>query len=248
MGRGRVQLKRIENKINRQVTFSKRRTGLLKKAHEISVLCEADVALIIFSPKGKLFQYSTESDMERILQRYEQCSSAERELALTDPKSQGSCSLQYNKLKAKIDVVQRNQRHLMGEEIDYLSFKELHNLEQQLHTSLKHIRSRKNQLMFDSISELKRKVKQLKEKEVVAQQPHRELQKEGQNLLSLPLPSLNIGSDSYQARGTGGDEEGAQPYPQTSAVMPHWMIRHVNQQKREQPILASQQFLMSMHA
>ena len=59
MGRGRVQLKRIENKINRQVTFSKRRTGLLKKAHEISVLCDAEVALIVFSHKGKLFEYST---------------------------------------------------------------------------------------------------------------------------------------------------------------------------------------------
>ncbi|KAL5725755.1 hypothetical protein ACHQM5_008866 [Ranunculus cassubicifolius] len=49
MGRGRVQLKRIENKISRQVTFSKRRSGLLKKAHEISVLCDADVALIVIS-------------------------------------------------------------------------------------------------------------------------------------------------------------------------------------------------------
>ncbi|KAD0903818.1 hypothetical protein E3N88_43573 [Mikania micrantha] len=63
MGRGRVQLKRIENKISRQVTFSKRRTGLLKKAHEISVLCDADVALIVFSTKGKLFEYSTHSRM-----------------------------------------------------------------------------------------------------------------------------------------------------------------------------------------
>ncbi|KAB1211426.1 Agamous-like MADS-box protein AGL8 [Morella rubra] len=61
MGRGRVQLKRIENKISRQVTFSKRRTGLLKKAHEISVLCDAEVALIVFSTKGKLFEYSSES-------------------------------------------------------------------------------------------------------------------------------------------------------------------------------------------
>ncbi|CAA7030869.1 unnamed protein product [Microthlaspi erraticum] len=61
MGRGRVQLKRIENKINRQVTFSKRRSGLLKKAHEISVLCDAEVALIVFSSKGKLFEYSTDS-------------------------------------------------------------------------------------------------------------------------------------------------------------------------------------------
>nr|AXY87492.1 MADS-box protein-like protein [Cymbidium goeringii] len=61
MGRGRVQLKRIENKINRQVTFSKRRSGLLKKAHELSILCDAEVALIIFSTKGKLYEYSTDS-------------------------------------------------------------------------------------------------------------------------------------------------------------------------------------------
>ena len=56
-----MQLKRIENKINMQVTFSKRRSGLLKKAHEISVLCDAEVALIVFSTKGKLFEYSTDS-------------------------------------------------------------------------------------------------------------------------------------------------------------------------------------------
>ena len=61
MGRGKVQLKRIENKINRQVTFSKRRSGLLKKAHEISVLCDAEVALIVFSTKGKLSEFSTDS-------------------------------------------------------------------------------------------------------------------------------------------------------------------------------------------
>lgn len=59
MGRGRVQLKRIENKTSQQVTFFKRRTGLLKKANEISVLCDAQVALIMFSTKGKLFEYSS---------------------------------------------------------------------------------------------------------------------------------------------------------------------------------------------
>ena len=57
MGRGRVELKRIENKINRQVTFSKRKTGLLKKAKELSVLCDAEVAPVIFSPRGKLFTF-----------------------------------------------------------------------------------------------------------------------------------------------------------------------------------------------
>jgi MADS-box transcription factor len=59
MGRGRVVLERIENKINRQVTFSKRRNGLLKKAFELSVLCEAEVALIIFSNRGKLSEFGS---------------------------------------------------------------------------------------------------------------------------------------------------------------------------------------------
>jgi len=61
MGRGRVELKRIENKINRQVTFAKRRNGLLKKAYELSVLCDAEVALIIFSNSGKLFEFCSSS-------------------------------------------------------------------------------------------------------------------------------------------------------------------------------------------
>lgn len=59
MGRGRVELKRIENKINRQVTFSKRRNGLLKKAYELSVLCDAEIALIIFSSLGKLSEFAS---------------------------------------------------------------------------------------------------------------------------------------------------------------------------------------------
>ena len=61
MGRGKVVLKRIENKINRQVTFSKRRNGLLKKAYELSVLCDAEVALIIFSNRGKLYEFCSGS-------------------------------------------------------------------------------------------------------------------------------------------------------------------------------------------
>ncbi|GFZ06913.1 AGAMOUS-like 14 [Actinidia rufa] len=58
MVRGKTEMKRIENTTSRQVTFSKRRGGLLKKAFELSVLCDAEVALIIFSPKGKLYEFS----------------------------------------------------------------------------------------------------------------------------------------------------------------------------------------------
>ncbi|KAH9732955.1 MADS-box protein SOC1 [Citrus sinensis] len=52
-------MRRIENATSRQVTFSKRRNGLLKKAFELSVLCDAEVAVIIFSPRGKLSEFAS---------------------------------------------------------------------------------------------------------------------------------------------------------------------------------------------
>ena len=57
-GKGKTEIKRIENTTNRQVTFCKRRNGLLKKAYELSVLCDAEVALIVFSSRGRLYEYS----------------------------------------------------------------------------------------------------------------------------------------------------------------------------------------------
>ncbi|RWV81941.1 hypothetical protein GW17_00056594 [Ensete ventricosum] len=59
MVRGKTQMKRIENATSRQVTFSKRRNGLLKKAFELSVLCDAEIALIIFSARGKLYEFAS---------------------------------------------------------------------------------------------------------------------------------------------------------------------------------------------
>ena len=59
MARGKVQLKRIENPVHRQVTFCKRRAGLLKKAKELSVLCDADIGVFIFSAQGKLYELAT---------------------------------------------------------------------------------------------------------------------------------------------------------------------------------------------
>ncbi|KAJ0025601.1 hypothetical protein Pint_07453 [Pistacia integerrima] len=58
MGRGKTKIKRIENRRNSQVSFCKRRNGLKKKANELSILCEAEVGLIVFSSRGRLFEYS----------------------------------------------------------------------------------------------------------------------------------------------------------------------------------------------
>ncbi|KAJ0010994.1 hypothetical protein Pint_33488 [Pistacia integerrima] len=59
MGRGKIVIRRIDNSTSRQVTFSKRRNGLLKKARELSILCDAEVGLIIFSSTSKLYEYSS---------------------------------------------------------------------------------------------------------------------------------------------------------------------------------------------
>ncbi|KAM3251223.1 floral homeotic protein AGAM isoform X3 [Capsicum annuum] len=66
LGRGKIEIKRIENTTNRQVTFCKRRNGLLKKAYELSVLCDAEVALIVFSSRGRLYEYANNSDVAEI--------------------------------------------------------------------------------------------------------------------------------------------------------------------------------------
>ncbi|XP_012080419.1 agamous-like MADS-box protein MADS2 isoform X2 [Jatropha curcas] len=153
MGRGKVELKRIENKINRQVTFAKRRNGLLKKAYELSVLCDAEVALIIFSNRGKLYEFCSSSSMVRTLEKYHKCSYDALEANIPGHESQGNYQ-EYLKLKARVEVLQRSQGNLLGEDLGLLNTKELEQLEHQLETSLKQIRSKKTQSMLDQLSDL----------------------------------------------------------------------------------------------
>lgn len=258
MGRGRVQLKRIENKINRQVTFSKRRTGLLKKAHEISILCDADVALIVFSTKGKLFQYATGSCMEKILERYERYSYAERQLITPDPESHLSWTLEHAKLKARVEILQKNQRNYMGEELDTLSLKELQTLEHQLDSALKQIRSKKNQLMYESISQLQKKDKALQEQNKSLSKEVKEKEKEKEKTMTQQaqwdnqnqdinsssylmsdqaLPSLNIGMNYQTESGSSSVENEAIQQQNrnntTIALMPSWMLRHLPDHYKE---------------
>ncbi|KAJ3695790.1 hypothetical protein LUZ60_001167 [Juncus effusus] len=69
MGRVKVAIKKIDNITTRQVTFSKRRSGLIKKAYELAILCDIDIALIMFSPSGKLSHFSGRKRIEDVLMR-----------------------------------------------------------------------------------------------------------------------------------------------------------------------------------
>ncbi|PHU23943.1 Agamous-like MADS-box protein AGL8 -like protein [Capsicum chinense] len=184
--------------------------------------------------------------MERILERYERYSYAERQLNATDVETPGSWTLEHAKLKARLEVLQRNQRHYAGEDLDSLSMKELQNLEQQLDSALKHIRSRKNQLMHESISELQKKdkalqeqnnnlSKQMKEREKQLAQQHTPWEQQNHDHLNsssfgLPQPfNNNHLGEVYPTAGDNGEVEGSsRQQQQNAAVMPPWMLRHLN--------------------
>ncbi|URD86370.1 hypothetical protein MUK42_27163 [Musa troglodytarum] len=160
MGRGRVELRRIENKINRQVTFSKRRSGLLKKAYELSILCDAEVALIIFSSRGRLFEFCSSSSLLKTIEKYRRCSYNASEAMVSSNETQNTYQ-EYLKMKTQVDYLQRSQRNFLGEDLDALNIKELDQLENQIEMSLRHIRSTKTQVIIDQLTDLKYKLEEV---------------------------------------------------------------------------------------
>jgi hypothetical protein len=68
-GRRKIEMKKMSNQSNLQVTFSKRRSGIFKKASELSTLCGVDLALVVFSPSGKPFSFGHPS-VDTVVDRY----------------------------------------------------------------------------------------------------------------------------------------------------------------------------------
>ncbi|KAB2088758.1 hypothetical protein ES319_A03G020200v1 [Gossypium barbadense] len=157
MVRGKTQMKRIENAASRQVTFSKRRNGLLKKAFELSVLCDAEVALIIFSPRGKLYEFSS-SSMSKTIERYEKREKdnigINNKLAAVDQNTQ-NVKEDAQSMAKKIELLEISKQKLLGKGLEPCSLNELNQLETNLEQSLSRIRERKNLLFRQQIEKLK---------------------------------------------------------------------------------------------
>ncbi|KAI3850624.1 hypothetical protein MKW92_016949 [Papaver armeniacum] len=172
MVRGKTEMRRIENATSRQVTFSKGRNGLLKKDFELSVLCEAEVALIVFSPRGKLYEFSSITSMRKTIERYRKYNKNVQVNYNSNNKAieqQNSQQLKYEaaNLTKKIENLEASKRKLMGEGLESCSINELQTAENQLEKSLLNIRARKNQLYREKIEQLKQKEKQLLEENEV---------------------------------------------------------------------------------
>nr|GMD97204.1 agamous-like MADS-box protein AGL19 [Ipomoea batatas] len=170
MVRGKTELKRIENATSRQVSFSKRRRGLLKKAFELSVLCDSEITLIVFSPTGKLYEFSSSSCTNKTIERY--MNSAKN---LGQYKKSSETSLQHEKedaaaMSKRVEVLEQSKRKLLGEGLDSCSIDDLYQIQEQLAISLRNIRARKSLLC-------KQQIDRLREKEKILEEENAELKK-----------------------------------------------------------------------
>ncbi|RZC03484.1 MADS-box protein SVP isoform B, partial [Glycine soja] len=160
MTRKRIQIKKIDNISSRQVTFSKRRKGLFKKAQELSTLCDADIALIVFSATSKLFEYAS-SSMHQVIERHDRYSAIHR---LDRPSIELQIESDSNNiLRKKVEDKTRELRQMNGEDLQGLTLQELQKLEEHLKRSLTNVSKVKDAKFMQEISTFKRKGVELME-------------------------------------------------------------------------------------
>uniref|UniRef100_A0AB38ZF25 Short vegetative phase n=1 Tax=Brassica juncea TaxID=3707 RepID=A0AB38ZF25_BRAJU len=181
MAREKIQIRKIDNATARQVTFSKRRRGLFKKAEELSVLCDADVALIIFSSTGKLFEFCS-SSMREVLERHNLQSKN------LDKLDQPSLELQLvensdnARLSKEIADKSHQLRQMRGEELQGLNIEELQQLEKALEAGLTRVIETKSEKIMNEISDLQRKGMQLMDENKRLRQQGTQLTEENERL------------------------------------------------------------------
>ncbi|XP_037461887.1 MADS-box transcription factor 50-like [Triticum dicoccoides] len=159
MGRGKTQMKLIEDRTSRRVAFSKRRSGLHRKAFQLSVLCDAEVALIVFSPGGRLYEFAN-AGMQNTIGRYNETN--------TKDSTSNQVHQDIEKIKAdaealskKLDALEAYKRKILGSNLEECSIEELQSIEDRTEKSLLSIRTMKARRLEEQLAKLRQNVVKL---------------------------------------------------------------------------------------
>ncbi|KAM5575422.1 MADS-box protein AGL24 [Rosa sericea] len=158
----KIKIEKIENLPARQVTFSKRRQGLFKKAGELSVLCDAEVAVIVFSSTGKLYEYSSSSTKDVIARYNLHTEDVEEGDQQPPPELQlenNECMRLNKELADKILEL----RQMEGQDLEELTIDELQRLENRIEGGLSCVLQAKDESIMSQILALETKGAELTE-------------------------------------------------------------------------------------
>jgi hypothetical protein len=119
LGRQKIPIEKIPKKSHLQVTFSKRRSGLFKKASELCTLCGVEIAIVVFSPADKAFSFGhpeVESIIDRYLSRNPPQESSSNQI-VEARRNSNVCDLnvQLTQLLSHLEIEKKQ-----GEEIDHV--------------------------------------------------------------------------------------------------------------------------------
>nr|USH46166.1 MADS-box protein [Ipomoea batatas] len=195
MGRGKIEIKKIENINSRQVTFSKRRAGLLKKAKELSILCDAEVAVIVFSGTGRLYEFAS-SSMEHVLAKYNKVPTtaepAKVEIAaehdLQPQVFKHDLQPEVNALRAELAKMHQLHCRMMGKDLEGLNFKELQHLEHQLTEGILTVKDTKEQVLFEQLEKSRLQEEKIKLENQVLREQIEELRRSSRPFQENHLP------------------------------------------------------------
>nr|CAB3462129.1 unnamed protein product [Digitaria exilis] len=146
--------------------------------------------------------------MERVLDRYERYLLCEGGDVVEDQpeETQGNLSYDHIKLRSRIEALQKSQRNLMGKHLESLTFREVQQLEHQICSALRNIRSRKVHITCTL---------NVHEKEALDASLHATNNAASSTAAEPALPNLNVCA--------GDSDEPGQP-PATIGL-PWWILR-----------------------
>ncbi|XP_070668702.1 MADS-box protein AGL24-like isoform X2 [Malus domestica] len=148
----KIKIKKIDYLPARQVTFSKRRRGIFKKAGELSILCESEVAVIIFSQTGKLFDFSSSSTKD-VIARYNSHIGGEK----SDQPTIHQLQLEKEnniRLRKELEDKSCKLRQMKGVDLEDLDLDELQKLEKLVEASLGRVIQTKGAELIEANNQL----------------------------------------------------------------------------------------------